>query len=677
MLTTAEKIVFAAVILATAWAFLQPMVRRLRLVLAGRPERRFRRPWTQTFGALTKVFLQRCTLRNERVATGLMHVFIFYSALSFDTMTVSHTLEGFIPGFYLFGRSTPGLLFSGLIDLAAILVLVGILFLAFRRFVLRPKAYATTRGDSAVIYAALVLVTLSYMYFEAFAVAHHPGSARWSFLGRALAGLIQSSGMGAAARAVQVKISWWVHILFVYAFIAYVPHSKYLHMFTGPVNVLFDAPRAGGRIEPLEIENSEVFGLEKASDLTWKDTLDALACMECGRCQDACPAFASDKPLSPKMILYNLERHLLTQDKKIVSHRRDDLPPLCPDVHSPDEIWTCTTCGACVHVCPVEIEHIRKIVGVRQSEVLMASRFPAELNSFFRNVETNSNPWGIGFARRAEWAEGLPVSSAADHPGADYLFWVGCAGSFDEEGQKTARALVTVLKAAGVDFAILGSEEKCCGDQARRLGNEYLFQTLAAENLALFARHKVRKIITLCPHGYNTFKNEYPALVESSALSPEDKAAVKAIRVYHCLEVLDDLLAPGRLTLGTDGGGTLAYHDSCYLARHNGLLDAPRRILERAAGRDFRELPRHGEHSFCCGAGGGLMWTEEKLGRRINHLRAEEVISSGVSAVATSCPFCQTMLRDGLKDKERPDIRVKDLVQVVAEKLGGRPETGA
>jgi len=675
MLTPLEKIVFICVVSATALAFALPVLRRLRLVLAGRSTNRFNEPWRRVTSALSKVAFQRCTLKNERVLTGFMHVFIFYSALSFDTMTVNHTLEGFVPDFFLFGSTRLGLAFSFFIDLAAFLVLVGVIFFAVRRFIIRPKAYATTPADSAVIYAALVLVTLSYVYFEAFAVAHHPQTARWAFLGRALAGLVTRSSLSAAAVAVHFKIGWWVHILLVYGFIVYVPHSKYFHMFTGPLNVLFDAPGSSARVKPLDIEHTEVFGLEKATDLTWKDTLDAFACMECGRCQDACPAFASDKPLSPKMILFNLERHLLEQDKKIVAKERDDLATLCPSVHTEGEIWTCTTCGACMHVCPVEIEHIPKIVGVRQSEVLMQSRFPQELNTFFRNVETNSNPWGIGFSKRAEWAEGLNVKLLKDNPGAEYLFWVGCAGSFDEQGKKTARALATILIAAGLDFAMLGAEEKCCGDSARRLGNEYLFQSLAGETMALFARYKVKKIITMCPHGYNTFKNEYPPLADMlTSLSPEDRDLIKSIQVFHDVEILDKLITEKVLGVEPLTTGILTYHDSCYLGRHNGLIDAPRRVLDSVSSEVLQELGRNREHSFCCGAGGGLMWTEEKLGKRINHIRAQEVVDAGAKVVATSCPFCQTMLLDALKDKGQSEVQVKDVVQLVAEAMAKKTE---
>ena len=670
MLTTPEKLVFVVLILATAAAFLTPIVRRVRIVLAGAPEGRFG-DLARKFGhAAVKVLFQRCTLRRERVFTGLMHVGIFYGALTFDTMTVSHTLEGFFDGFYLFGRTGFGLVFSFLLDVAAIAVIAGVVFLAFRRFVLKPKGYATTPGDSAVIYLLITLATATFLYFEAFSVAHHPETARWSFLGPWLAGLVAGSGLDAAAVAAHFKIAWWAHVVAVYAFIAYVPHSKYLHMFAGPINVFLRGRTPSGELPALDLEKSEVFGLEKLPDLTWKDNLDAFACMECGRCQDACPAFASAKPLSPKMILFNQERALLAGDKALVAKKRDDLPDLVPGTFTEGEIWTCTTCGACQKVCPVEIEHIRKIVGARRGQVLMQSKFPPELNAFFRNLETNSNPWGLGFSKRAEWGEPLGVPHIKDVPDADCLFWVGCMGAFDDAGRSIAESLVKILRAAGVKFGTLGTEEKCCGDSARRLGNEYLFQSLAQENIALFKTYGVRKIVTICPHGTNTFKHEYPKLVDLvPGLTEEDKAKLRAIEVISHVELIHDLIGADRLPLKRGAAETYTFHDPCYLGRHNGLVAEPRAVLCSALGAKPRELGRHGLDSFCCGAGGGLMWTEETLGTRINHLRADEVIASGAPLAAAACPFCLTMLRDGMKDKGREDVAVKDIAQLVAERL--------
>ncbi len=670
MLTAPEKLVFVALILATAAAFLTPIVRRVRIVLAGAPEDRFGGLGKRFLHAAGRVLFQRCTLRRERLFTGLMHAGIFYGALTFDTMTVSHTLEGFFDGFYLFGRTGLGLVFSFAVDAAAIAVMAGVVFLAFRRFVLRPKAYATTPGDSAAIYLLITLATATYLYFEAFAVAHHPESARWSFLGPWLADAVASSGLSAAAVAAHHKIAWWAHIVAVYGFIAYVPHSKYLHMFAGPLNVFFRRPGPSGELAAVDLEASEVFGLEKLTDLSWKDDLDAFACMECGRCQDVCPAFASDKPLSPKMILVNQEKALLAGGKALVAKERDGLPDLVPGTFTEGEIWTCTTCGACQKVCPVEIEHVRKIVGARRGQVLMRSRFPPELNAFFRNMETNSNPWGLGFSKRAEWGEPLGVEHVKDVPGAEVLFWVGCMGAFDDAGRGVAAALVKILRAAGVAFGTLGTEEKCCGDSARRLGNEYLFQSLAQENLALFKAYGVRRIVTICPHGYNTLKHEYPKLLDLvPGLTEADKAKLRAIEVVSHVELIRDLIGADRLPLKAGAGPACAFHDPCYLGRHNGLVDEPRAVLCSALGAMPKELGRHGLDSFCCGAGGGLMWTEESLGTRINRLRAEEIVAAGAPLAAAACPFCLTMLRDGLKDMGRDDIAVRDIAQIVADRL--------
>ena len=670
MLTTPEKLVFVALILITAAAFLTPIVLRVRIVLAGAPEDRFGDLWKRFRHAVAKVLFQRCTLRSERVFTGLMHVGIFYGALSFDTMTVGHTLEGFFDGFYISGRSGLGLVFSFVIDAAAIAVMAGVVFLAFRRFVLRPKGYATTPGDSAMIYLLITLATATYLYFEAFAIAHHPETARWSFLGPWLANMVSASGLSAAEVASHFKIAWWAHVVAVYGFIAYVPHSKYLHMFAGPFNVFFRGQAPSGVLDPVDLEKSEVFGVEKIADLTWKDNLDAFACMECGRCQDACPAFASAKPLSPKMVLFNQEKALLAGGKALVGKKRDGLPGLVPATFTEGEIWTCTTCGACQKVCPVEIEHIRKIVGARRSQVLMQSKFPPELNAFFRNMETNSNPWGLGFSKRAEWGELLEVRHIKDVPDAEVLVWVGCMGAYDDAGKAIATALVKVLRAAGVTFGTLGTEEKCCGDSARRLGNEYLFQSLAQENIALFKRYGVKKIVTICPHGYNTLKHEYPKLLDLvPGLTDDDKATLRAIDVVSHVELIYDLIGADRLPLKAGASTAYTFHDPCYLGRHNGLVDEPRAVLCSALGGKPKELRRRGDDSFCCGAGGGLMWTEESLGTRINHLRTDEVIASGSELAAAACPFCLTMLRDGLKDKGREDIQVKDLAQLVAERL--------
>ncbi len=668
MLPVVEKICLAFVCLATAVLFLAPLVRRARIVLAGRPASLRPGPGRRLGRALGKVALQRCTVRAERPATGAMHALLFYGALTFDVMTVNHTTEGFLAGFSLFGHGAFGRLVAAWTDLCAIFVMAAVVFLAFRRFVLRPKAYGTTPADSARIYALITLATATYLAYEVFAAAAHPAAGGPAFLGSWLASATGVSRLGAAGAASGYHLAWWAHIAAVYTFIIYVPHSKYLHMFAGPLNVFFRRAEPSAALAPLDLETAEVFGLEKTPDLSWKDNLDAFACMECGRCQDACPAFASGKPLSPKMILFNQERALLRDGPGAA--KREALPPLVPGSWTEDEIWTCTTCGACMNVCPVEIGHIPKLVGARQSRVLMESKFPAELVAVFRNLETNSNPWGLGFAKRGEWAEGLAVPLFAETPGAEHLLWIGCFGAYDEGGRKIARAMVRILKAAGVSFGILGTEEKCCGDSARRLGNEYLFQSLARENLETFLRRGVRKIVTICPHGMNAFKHEYPALLDLLKIgAPAERDALRTIEVVSHVELIDGLIRAGRLALAPRAAASYTLHDSCYLARHNAIVREPRSALAAALSGRRIELANTREHGFCCGAGGGLMWTEESLGKRINRLRAEEIIASGAGLAASACPLCLTMLRDGLKDKSRPDIRVADVAELVAEAL--------
>ncbi|MFW6131698.1 MAG: (Fe-S)-binding protein [Candidatus Aminicenantaceae bacterium] len=670
MLTSLGKLIFALLIILTVIAFLSPVIYRIRLICLGQPDRRFNKPIKRIINAFYKVFLQRCTLKKERLFTGFMHVFIFYGALTFDTMTINHTLEGFFKDFFLFGNTNFGLIFSFIVDLFAILVLVGVIFFIIRRFIIKPKAYLTSLLDSAIIYLFLIATTLSYMYFETFSIALHPDTERFSFLGGFLADMVQKSALSPNIILSHFNIAWWLHIVIVFAFISYVPHSKYFHMFLGPVNVLFNSEKAMSQLESLDIENSEIFGVEKATDYTWKNLLDAFTCVECGRCQDVCPAYASEKPLSPKLIITNLKNHLIDSGKVLLKKQREQIPSLMEETYQEDEIWTCTTCGACMYVCPFDIEHIPNIIGVRRSLTLMESKFPSELNSFFRNMETNSNPWGIGFANRADWTEGLDVKLLSENRDAEYLLWIGCAGSFDEEGKKISQAVVEILNQGGVNYAILGTEEKCCGDSVRRLGNEYLYQMMAEENLQLFKNYNVKKIIVICPHGYNTFKNEYPELLDLiPSFSAEEKEKLKNIEIIHHVEFIDKLVKEKKLHLTPKDNGPLTYHDSCYLGRHNEIIELPRKILSSINKNKFVELKNNKKHSFCCGAGGGLMWTEETIGDRINHLRTDEVINSQSEVVATSCPFCLTMLKDGLKDKDYTNIRVKDIAQLIAENI--------
>jgi len=671
MLSLPEKVILILLVLATAFLFFIPVIKRIWILTKCRSENRFDSLFQRFFYTLFRVFLQLCTLKNERPWTGAAHVLVFYGALAFDTMTINHVIEGYVDDFYLFGSSCFGLLFSAAVNLFSITVLIGVLFFAIKRYVLKPAAYNTGTRDSGLIYIFIFLAVASFIIFNALSIANHPDSARWAFLSKLLADKLNLMALSPASLSNILRFAYWFHTLVVFSFIAYVPHSKYFHLFAGPVNLFFRKHRPSAQMPAINLETAENFGVEKATDFTWKDALDAFACVECGRCQDVCPAFQSGKALSPKMIILNLENHLLSSFKTLKGGKAQELPALVPSVFSEEEIWTCTTCGACLHVCPFDIEHPDKLISLRQNLVLAQGRFPSELRSFFQHLESYGNPWGFPATQRAGLAAELGVRTIAEAPGAKYLLWLGCFGSFDEQGKKIARAMVKIMKEAGLKFAILGEEERCCGDSARRLGNEYLFQSLAQENLRALVKHRVSKLITFCPHGYNLFKNDYPALLEVlSDFTQEEKEQLKAIEVISHVELLADLIRKKRIRINNPRPESYTFHDSCYYGRHNGLLEQPRQILATALSGRFKELGNSREHSFCCGAGGGLMWTEEKAGKRVNHLRSEEIIKNGSQLVATSCPFCLTMLQDGLRDKGAEKVQVLDVAQILAEQIG-------
>ena len=650
MLTFVESIVFTVLLVLTIIFFFQPLVLRYRLVKLGIGEKRSDKLLGRIADAVASFFLLLCSIKPERPFTGFIHLFILYGSLTFDTITVYHILEGFNPAIHV----TP--MHALIADSFGVMVLVAVAYFSIKRWLVRKSNYSYENWESFWIYFFLVTVTVTFFLYEGANLGLKPELQNKAFVGNWIATWLPTS-------PALVKFWWWVHIINVFGFILYVPRSKYQHMFMGPLNIMFKTKRSSAYLKALDMENSETFGVGQLSDMSWKDLLDGFACIDCGRCTDYCPAAISGKPLSPKTIITKMRDSLLMEGKKKLKDPDYELPMLMDGIYEDDEIWTCTTCGACMQACPVKNEHIPKIIGVRQSNVMMDSRFPQELTQFFKNMETNSNPWGLGDSTRADWADGLDVPVAASSDNHDVLYWVGCSGSFDDRNKQVSRAMVKILKEAGVAFSILGTEEKCCGDPTRRAGNEYLFQMTAAENIETILNYGFKKIITACPHGYNVFKNEYPEVARQLLEADFE------LEVIHHTEFIADLIAEGKLKLkqGTDFAAT--YHDPCYMGRHNQMYKPGRDVVKQMGGK-LTEMAHSKTHSLCCGAGGGLMFTEETIGDRINHVRTDEALATGAEVVCTACPFCATMLSDGLTDKGRnEEVRSVDIAILVSENL--------
>ena len=507
----------------------------------------------------------------------------------------------------------------------------------------------------------------------------------------------QLAGIDPAVLEALFALHWWAHVVFVCAFLVWLPLTKHLHVVTSFFNVYLRKLEPRGALPAMDLEADDAtYGLRTLADLGWKDVLDGLTCTECGRCQDACPAHATGKPLDPKALVMGI-RHLsdaaeaglnLVPNAPDVRARGGELDdglrpesvaiPLVPGAISEEAAWDCVTCGACVEACPVLIEHVDKIVGVRRNLVLEESRFPAELTPAFRAMESAQNPWGQPRSARLDWTKGLPfpVPVAADVArdgrlgDLEVLYWVGCAAAFDERNRRVARAFATCLHAAGVRFAVLGQEEACSGDPARRMGNEYVFQLLAAQNVDTLRRYGPPRIVTACPHCFNTIANEYGQLGGD-------------FEIVHHSTFLAALLADGRLAtlVGPDGAAErrVTFHDACYLARYNGVVAAPRDVLAAVPGLDVAEMERSGRQSFCCGAGGGRMWMEESRGTRINAERARQALATGADAVAVGCPFCMTMLGDGLAGDagNAAGVTTVDIAEILAPVAVAGPAAGA
>jgi Fe-S oxidoreductase len=584
----------------------------------------------------------------QRLVPGAMHALIFWGFLVlFPTIVMA--------GIGATGRhhTFPWLgaqgWFMALVDVFILSVLAGIVAALWIRKVVRPRRFDGSHlGEADLILALIALVVLTLLGWHASQIA--AGLNEWpaheSFLANALSGAIPDP-------RVAERVFVWAHVGVILTFLVYLPYSKHLHIATAAINVFFSRTRRRGRLEPLRFDVPEAelrFGAGTIRDLTWKEMVDSFSCTECGRCQDVCPAYATGKTLSPKLVIMGIRDQIFAEGPDLLAG--GELSAIAGNGVSEEMIWDCVTCGACVHECPVSIEHIDHIVDLRRDLVMVQSSFPKEAETMLRDVERVGNPWGKPQGDRASWAEGLGVRVIEEgDPAPEILYWVGCAAAYDERARIAAESTVKLLQKAGVDFAILGARESCTGDPARRMGNEYVFQAYAEQNVATLNETGVTKIVASCPHCLNSLANEYPDFGGR-------------YEVMHHTELLAQLLREGKLEPARSDT-EITYHDSCYLARHNDIATDPRELVA-AVGTPV-EMEKHGKQTFCCGAGGAHMWMEER-GAPINEERVRQAAETGAETLAVACPFCTVMLDDGVRASGR-ELRVVDVATLLAESL--------
>lgn len=664
-----RAIIMAVLIVVVGLLFLYVVFRRYQLIRLGQYENRFDQPVKRIINGTLSIFGQGRVLRWKYA--GVLHFFIFWGFIVLLTAIIDMITQSL--GFSIpFIRDNPYLFL--LQDIVCLMVILGLIMAAVNRYIRRPKRFE----GSSLLDASIILILIFFVIVTLFIERgtrillveniFRLDMFSLTFLSNFVANIFSSLSFNALN--IIHQIAWWAHILIIFGFLVYIPSSKHMHLMACPINEYFRSYEIKGVLRKMDIdvEEAETFGVSKVNEFTWKQLLDSYACTECGRCQDNCPAYQTEKPLSPKILHVDLKEHLLEVGPELVKKgeateekpqekKEGEEKALIGGVFSEEFLWACTTCRACQEQCPVYNEHIQKIVDMRRYLVLMEGSFPSEAQLCLRNMENNSNPWGISFMSRADWAQDLEVKKIADNPEAELLYWVGCAGSFDDRNIKVAKAMVNILKAAGINFTILGTEEKCCGDSARRIGNEYLYQTLVQENIANLKKYNVKRIVTTCPHCFNTLKNEYPQFDGN-------------FEVVHHTEFIDNLLNQGKISLKKSVEKKLAYHDSCYLGRYNDIYEQPRRILGSVPGLNLVEIERRRANSFCCGAGGGRMWMEESIGQRINVTRFEEAMKEEPEGISTACPFCLSMFDEASKIKEMEEkIKIYDIAEIVSEAL--------
>jgi len=669
MLTTIEKVLFTLLVIVSLTAGYFTFKWMFRTIFRGTGKLSFDQAGHRLWTGLVSTITQGGIIHHRRIAS-IFHYGVAWAFIFYVLVNLVDVIEGFFEGFQLFGGTTLGGLYRLIADFLSVAALVGVVYFLVRRFIAKDQSLTVRENviiltkaikgiprDSLIV-ATFILLHVGFRFLGQSFILALEGADQWQPFASALANLW--SGMSAETLEIAWHISFWFALGLILIFIPYFPYTKHAHLFMGPINYMTRPERkALGALDPLNFEDEtiEQFGAARLTDLSQTQILDAFACIMCNRCQDACPAYVTGKELSPAALEINKRYYIRDKMSSLASGEADDLP-LYDNLISESAVWACTTCGACIDVCPVGNEPMFDILNIRQDQVLMESSFPQELRGAFNGMERLGNPWGMTEDRLA-WATPLDfeVPTVEQNPDFDTLFWVGCAGAFDPNGQEIARATATVLQAAGLNFAVLGDAENCTGDSARRAGNEFLFNEMALMNIEILndIGAEQKRIVTSCPHCFFTLKGEYPALGGN-------------FQVLHHTQLIADLVGKGILKLNGDQLETVTFHDPCYLGRHNNEYDAPRESLA-GAGKVLLEMDRSKSDSFCCGAGGAQMWKEEEHGQESVGLnRYKEAASTGAQLLATGCPFCAIMLKDAQSESDG-DLQIKDIAQVVADAI--------
>ena len=639
----------------------------LQYMFLGQKETGFRNWGRWITSTFAYVFSQLCQLKNFRTKdrAPLGHALMAWGFFVFVVFYLFFFILA--EGFGLTGLENTSFNFylAWIMDFMAVFVIVGAGWALIRRFIVRPdrlKGEQTT--EALIILLSVFTHPFAFLFNQATVIAmgEPPAGLGYSLLPPVSSWLSHLfTGSTLAIQNWHVGFFWadWLTVLFV---LVYIPYSRYLHVIASIFNGILQPRMPRGALKPIDLEKAESMGIATIDKLTWKQNLDLYACVVCGNCQELCPAYTTGKPLNPKKVIQDLKKQLLKVGPELVKTKVKGEPALANpnvilagNIILEDEIWACTTCGACDNVCPVWVQHIDKIVDLRRNLVLEQSKIPEAAAGALQSIEKRGHPWRGTTLTRTDWAKGLDIKTLAEEPKVDIVYWVGCTEALEERSTKVAQSVAKLMKQAGLNFGILGTEESCCGDPARRLGNEYLYQMQAQQNIEILKGYDVKKIVTACPHCYNTIKNEYPQFGGN-------------FEVVHHTELIAGLIREDKIKVGKGISDIITYHDSCYLGRYNDIYQSPRQILKSLPDIKLVEIENNKKRGFCCGGGGGRMWMEERIGQRISENRIDQVIATKAQMVATACPYCLQMFNDAIKAKQTEEtIKVKDIAEIIAE----------